>query len=112
MAKVLNVKDYGYKVPNGAMYVGRAMPRYNLRASKWGNPMTVREVMQLFPNIDKAEAHKRAVEWYRGYIKLRRDLLNSLSELRGKDLACRCAPLPCHADVLLELCNSVQTKGE
>ncbi|GAG87489.1 unnamed protein product, partial [marine sediment metagenome] len=27
------------------------------------------------------------------------------TELKGKDLVCWCAPLPCHADVLLELAN-------
>lgn len=27
-------------------------------------------------------------------------------ELKGKDLVCWCAPLPCHADVLLELANA------
>lgn len=26
-------------------------------------------------------------------------------ELRGRDLVCWCAPLPCHADVLLALAN-------
>jgi len=29
----------------------------------------------------------------------------NLGELRGKDLICWCAPLPCHADILLELAN-------
>ena len=28
-----------------------------------------------------------------------------ITELRGKDLVCWCAPLPCHADILLELAN-------
>lgn len=33
-------------------------------------------------------------------------ILRELSSLRGKDLACWCAPgTPCHADVLLELAN-------
>lgn len=26
-------------------------------------------------------------------------------ELRGKDLACWCAPLPCHAEVLMRIAN-------
>jgi hypothetical protein len=30
----------------------------------------------------------------------------ALPELRRKDLACWCAPLPCHGEVLLELANS------
>lgn len=32
-------------------------------------------------------------------------LLNSLHELKGKTLACFCAPKACHGDVLLELAN-------
>ena len=32
-------------------------------------------------------------------------LSDDLEELRGKDLVCWCAPLPCHADVLLRLAN-------
>jgi len=34
------------------------------------------------------------------------ELLAALPELRGKDLVCWCSPLPCHADVLLELANA------
>jgi len=29
----------------------------------------------------------------------------NLDELRGRDVVCWCAPLPCHADILLELAN-------
>jgi hypothetical protein len=32
-------------------------------------------------------------------------LTAALRELRGKDLACWYAPLPCHGDVLLDLAN-------
>jgi len=32
--------------------------------------------------------------------------LARISELRGKDLVCWCAPKPCHADILLELANA------
>jgi len=84
-------------IPKDAVYVGRP--------SKWGNPMTVKEVKRLFPNITLEEAHRRAVEWYRDYIKLRLSSVDDLYELSGKDLVCWCAPLPCHADVLLELAN-------
>jgi hypothetical protein len=31
--------------------------------------------------------------------------LTALPELRGRDLVCWCAPLPCHGDVLLELAS-------
>ena len=38
MPRVLNIRDYGYKVLDGAVYIGRAMPRYGLKASKRQNP--------------------------------------------------------------------------
>jgi len=36
----------------------------------------------------------------------RRRLMAAQPELRGKDLACWCAPEPCHGDVLFELANA------
>ena len=41
MSRVLNIKDFNYKVPSGAIYVGRAMSRYNLPASKWSSPFRI-----------------------------------------------------------------------
>lgn len=39
-------------------------------------------------------------------VTLRRALLDSLPQLRGKNLACYCAlDQPCHADVMLEIAN-------
>ena len=96
MPKVLNKRTD--KIPPDAVYVGRP--------SKWGNPMTVQQVRNLFLNINLEEAHHRAIDWYREYIRLKPDLLGALHELRGRDLVCWCAPLPCHADILLELENA------
>jgi hypothetical protein len=38
------------------------------------------------------------------------NLLRALDELRGRDLVCFCAPLPCHGDLLRRLANA--TRGE
>lgn len=92
----------GWRMPEGAVYVGRP--------SKWGNP---------FPgNGDRSElVITEAVESYRwclteaqlsDYSTYARGMTNEklLRELRGRDLACWCAlDKPCHADVLLELAN-------
>lgn len=103
MPRVLNKRtDW---IPQGAVYVGRAAPRYKLRSSKWSNPMTVREVQSLVPGLTKREAHQVAVSWYRRYLQANAPLRSDLSELKGKDLVCWCAPLPCHANILLELAN-------
>lgn len=87
MPKVWNKRN---KYPPDAVYVGRP--------SKWGNPYAIgrdgprEQVIQLYR------------EWIDNMILLgKRDV----SELRGKNLVCWCAPLPCHADVLFELANKL-----
>ena len=68
--------------------------------------MTVRELRRLFPNDTEEELNQKAVDWYRDYLKVHPEFLEeTVKELAGKDLVCWCAPLPCHADVLLELAN-------
>ena len=94
--RVINRRKEG--IPKGSVYVGRP--------SKWGNPMTVRELRELFPNDTEEELNQKAVDWYRDYLKVHPEFLEeTVKELAGKDLVCWCAPLPCHADVLLELAN-------
>ena len=89
------------KIPPNAVYVGRP--------SKWGNPMTVFELKRLFPNDTELELQERAVSWFREYITIAfgrpLELMSQIGELKGKDLVCWCSPLPCHANVLLELAN-------
>lgn len=72
-------------IPEDAVYVGRP--------SKWGNPFKLK--------ANRSEC----VECYRQWLLRNPRLLADLHELRGKDLVCWCAPLACHADVLLELAN-------
>lgn len=72
------------------------------RPSKWGNP---------FSHLDgtlaefKVASRDEAISAYREWIQTQPDLLASLSELKGKTLACWCHPLPCHGDVLAELAD-------
>ena len=85
-------------MPKGVIYVGRP--------TKWGNPYKVSETL----------SREQAVDAYRMYIQHYAATEPSeveLNELRGKDLACWCPlvdkdgnPVPCHADVLLEIANS------
>ena len=93
--KVLNKRTD--KIPQGAIYVGRP--------SKWGNPMTIREVREFNLGVDEKEANQIAVNWYRQYLGVNPRLMSQIEELKGRDLVCWCTPLPCHADVLLELVN-------
>lgn len=67
------------------------------RPSKWGNPFVIGR------HGNRAEV----IDRYRTYLSLRPELMDSLGELRGRQLACHCAPKPCHGDVLAELADQV-----
>jgi len=85
--RVLNKKTDN--IPPDAIYVGRP--------SKWGNPY----------KIGRDGSRTEVIELYRHYLAMA-NLTHTtldLNELKGKDLVCWCAPLPCHADKLLELAN-------
>ena len=74
-------------------YIGRANPRYRLPQSKWHNPF----------KIGRDGDRDQVLARYRDYLLSRPDLVAALPELRGKTLACWCAPEACHGDVLLDL---------
>jgi hypothetical protein len=81
----------GVKLPEGSVYVGRP--------TRWGNPFKIGE------HGDRDEV----IELYRAWLMApeQSDLREQArNELAGKDLACWCAPDPCHADVLLEVANT------
>ncbi len=46
-----------------------------------------------------------ALASFRDYLMRRPDLLVLVRTLRGKRLACTCAPHPCHADIIAEIAN-------
>jgi hypothetical protein len=101
----------GWRMPEGAVYVGRP--------TRWGNPfvgkpdLAVEAYRQLIgpgpvriscgpDTVQFAKnAHPDTLHWAWG------DWARTcLKDLRGKDLACWCSlHQPCHADVLLELAN-------
>lgn len=94
--RIQRQRTKGWKMPEGAIYVGRP--------TKWGNPYVV----------DAAQTTAAAVRAYRWlltttdpHLEPIRPPVDQLNELQGKDLACWC-PLdqPCHADVLLEIANA------
>ena len=99
MPQVLNIRHLpGFKerhpiIPYGAVYIGRAIRWYRMPKSKWANPFTV-----------KQEADREtAIAAYERWLQQQPRLMEALHELRGLDLVCWCAPLPCHRDVLLRL---------
>jgi len=108
LAKVLKVKSEDLtEPPRGSVvnfksgercdvYIGGPMPRYRLKRSIWANPYN--------KAYRKGEiTREQSIAMYRQYVLSKPELVQKLPELRGKALACWCAPDPCHGDVLLEL---------
>lgn len=97
MPKVWNIRDpHRPKMESEggtAIYIGRP--------SKWGNPFSH------MPNTlatHRTTTRKEAIERYSTWLS-KTTHTNTIKELRGKDLVCFCAPLPCHGDILLKLAN-------
>lgn len=89
MCKVLNKRDRQVAL-SSAVYVGRG--------SKWGNPF------RIGPDGNRADVIAAHEAWLRD----QHQLLRALGEIRGRDLICFCAPLPCHADLLARLANGTR----
>lgn len=86
MPKVYN-RHHG-DAPPDAVYIGRG--------TIWGNPFIIGE------DGDR----DNVIQLYRKRIFFKEGFEEKIqAELKGKDLVCYCAPLPCHGDVLLEIAN-------
>ena len=96
--RIQRKRTKGWKMPENCVYVGRP--------TKWGNPFKGEDAVYNYWTwiSDMVIRH--------GTMKPRYEALG-IHELRGKNLACWC-PLDkeCHADVLLSLVESLESKGE
>ncbi len=89
--KVWNLRDkHKVTIPRDAVYCGRRSP--------YGNPFIAGT------HGSREHVIKRFVE------EVLPDL--DVSKLRGKDLVCWCAPLPCHCDHILVKANPVDELPE
>lgn len=118
--RIQRKRERGWRMPEGAVYVGRP--------SRWGNPFRVGEPVlrtsPLWPYMVRAlhgleppawldrmqviavDHAQTVVDAYCWWLHEQPLLMLSLPELAGRDLACWCKPgQPCHADALLELAN-------
>lgn len=78
--------------------VHKKKARYDIyigRPSRWGNPF----------EIGKDGDRATVIRKYREWILQQPQLLEDIHQLRGKVIACWCAPLACHGDVLAELAD-------
>ena len=87
LPKVLN--KYKNEQTENSIYIGRP--------SKWGNPF----------QIGKDGTRDEVIAKYKDWLLKNDNLLSDVrKELKGKNLLCFCAPLPCHGDILVKLSNS------
>jgi hypothetical protein len=87
--KILNVHKCTEAELDNGVYVGRG--------SIYGNPF----------RIGRDGSRKECIQKYKEKILGDAAFLTFIKmNLRGKDLICFCAPLPCHAEVLAEIANS------
>lgn len=103
----------GWRIPENTIKVDRS--------TRYGNPWSVKETLEKNLFVP-SEVPRVCVECFRAWLsdkgtqyekfplyeKLkdrRQVILDSLPELKGKNLACWCSGEFCHADVLLELAN-------
>ncbi|HEX6869936.1 MAG TPA: DUF4326 domain-containing protein [Micromonosporaceae bacterium] len=90
----------GWRMPPGAVYVGRPGP--------WGNPFTAGHRVPGTSPVGAGQmvrSPRHAVDLYAQWLRACPDLVErARAELAGTDLACWCPPgRPCHADVLLRV---------
>lgn len=95
MGEVLNYYHIGKMIPDGAVYIGRAMPHYGLAKSKFANPFKLTKDEPRGTTLDKYKS------WLWNEIRLGNITVNDLAELKDKDLVCFCHPKPCHGDILI-----------
>jgi hypothetical protein len=89
--KVWNKRDPA--TPADAVYVGRP--------TVWGNPFVIGRDGTRAEVIEKYKQQIDALDPLQAHAFVN----DCIRWLGGKDLVCWCAPLPCHADILLEIAN-------
>jgi len=83
------------------IYIGRGERMSGANKSKWSNPYPVAQY-----------GRDEVLRLYRQRVLTTPQLFKSLPELKGKNLACWCAPLDCHGHILEELSNMSAKKLE
>ena len=116
--RIQRKRTRGWKMPPNAVYVGRP--------TEFGNPIrlggyfAVGAMGMVWCEAAKGYQDSRftLIETREQAVKLYREIAakhppKNIAQLRGKDLACWCPlvdkdgnPVPCHADVLLEIANA------
>lgn len=73
------------------------------RPTIWGNQFYISSTM----------TRRGALDAYREFLSRQPGVVERAQrELRGKTLACWCAPAPCHADILMKIANDSRSVDE
>lgn len=95
MPRVYN-RNGDEEIPADAVYVGRP--------SRFGNPFVIG------PDGTREEVLASYRQWIEATPEGRAVAAAAAEELAGRDLVCYCVPEACHADVLLEIANPVESR--
>ncbi|MEU8712633.1 DUF4326 domain-containing protein [Streptomyces sp. NPDC048663] len=110
--RVINVRgrihEFGPRLehaPADLVYVGRrwTLGGWDLPRHPLANPFAYDT-----PKKRRDGTRAEVMAMYRAYLLERPELLEQVAQLRGKTLACCCAPELCHAHVLAELADLPQ----
>jgi hypothetical protein len=89
--KILNRRRF-HVLPENAVPVSRGTP--------FGNPFEIGR------DGDRREVIDKYRVYFHDRIKSNKRFKNDVLQLLGKDLVCWCAPLPCHAQVIIDWLRS------
>ena len=76
------------------------------RPSKFGNPFTIGK------DGSRDEVIAKYKTWLKDEVAVGRFTIDDFAELKGKVLACWCAPLPCHGEVIVEVIEKLIACGK
>lgn len=107
-ARIQLSRTKGWRMPHDTVNVARGPGRL------WGNPFVVGKHGDAATCVDRferlatglIETATQPAPSYADQAYTQHILRTRLNELKGKNLACWCAPgAPCHADLLLQMAN-------
>ena len=84
------------------IYIGRNAAKYTKKdvpESKWVNPYLVSQ----WKGPSEEWILEDIMKTYENYVRNTPLLMESLHELKGKELGCWCKPKQCHGDILVKL---------
>ncbi len=88
--RVRHIRDARAGAFRSGIYIGRP--------TKWGNPF----------RIGRDGTREQVIAKFEAWVTTQPTLISDgRCKLRGQDLFCHCAPLPCHGDVWLRIANAL-----